>query len=45
MAVFASAGEKAATKATGPGTFLPHFLDELYAVDAENAAGRVKLVA
>ena len=45
MAVFASAGEKAATKAAGPGTFLPHFLDELYAVDAKDAAGRVKVVA
>jgi hydroxyethylthiazole kinase len=45
MAVFASAGEKAAAKAAGPGTFLPHFLDDLYAVDAEDAAGRVKVVA
>ena len=44
MAVFASAGEKAAAKAAGPGTFLPHFLDELYAVDAEDAAKRVKVV-
>ena len=44
MAVFASAGEKAATKAAGPGTFLPHFLDDLYAVEAEDAAKRVKVV-
>ncbi len=42
MAVFASAGEKAAEKASGPGTFLPHFLDSLYAVDKDDAAGRVK---
>ncbi|MBQ4615396.1 MAG: hydroxyethylthiazole kinase [Mailhella sp.] len=42
MAVFASAGEKAGKLAHGPGTFLPHFLDELYAVDKEDAAGRVK---
>ena len=44
MAVFASAGEKAAKKAAGPGTFLPHFLDELYAVDSEDAAVRVKML-
>ena len=44
MAVFASAGEKAGRLASGPGTFLPHFLDELYAVDAEDAAGRVKMI-
>lgn len=42
MAVFASAGEKAHAKASGPGTFLPHFLDELYALDPEDAARRVK---
>jgi hydroxyethylthiazole kinase len=42
MAVFASAGEKAGRLAKGPGTFLPHFLDELYAIDAEDAARRVK---
>ena len=44
MAVFASAGEKAGCLAKGPGTFLPHFLDELYAVDAEDAAERVKKI-
>jgi hydroxyethylthiazole kinase len=44
MAVFASAGEKAGRLAKGPGTFLPHFLDELYAVDAEDAAERVKKI-
>ena len=41
MAVFASAGEKAGKLAKGPGTFLPHFLDELYSVNAEDAAERV----
>jgi len=45
MAVFSSAGEKAAAKASGPGTFLPHFLDELYAVDKDDAAGRVREIA
>ena len=44
MAVFASAGEKSGRLAKGPGTFLPHFLDELYAVDAEDAAERVKML-
>jgi hydroxyethylthiazole kinase len=45
MAVFASAGEKAAALASGPGTFLPHFLDELYKVSSEDAARRVRTVA
>ena len=44
MALFASAGEKAGAKAAGPGTFLPHFLDELYAVDEADAAERVRVV-
>ena len=44
MAVFASAGEKAAAKASGPGTFLPHFLDELYSLNKEDAARRVKML-
>jgi hydroxyethylthiazole kinase len=44
MAVFASAGEKAGKLAKGPGTFLPHFLDELYAVDSEDAASRVRKI-
>ena len=42
MAVFASAGTKAAEKASGPGSFLPHFLDALYTVDAHDAASRVR---
>jgi len=45
MAVFSSAGVKAAAKAAGPGTFLPHFLDELHAVDKDDAAGRVREIA
>jgi hydroxyethylthiazole kinase len=44
MAVFASAGEKAGKLAKGPGTFLPHFLDELYGVDTEDAARRVRKI-
>ena len=42
MAVFASAGARAAEKASGPGSFLPHFLDALYTVDAHDAADRVR---
>ena len=42
MAVFASAGTRAAERASGPGSFLPHFLDALYTVDAHDAAGRVR---
>ena len=45
MAVFSSAGVKAAAKAAGPGTFLPHFLDELHAVDKDDAAERVREIA
>lgn len=41
MAVMASAGEKAGACAKGPGSFLPAFLDELYLLDPEDAAGRV----
>lgn len=44
MAVMASAGEKAGKKAAGPGSFLPAFLDELYLLDAEDAARRVRRV-
>ena len=42
MAVFASAGTRAAEKASGPGSFLPHFLDALYTVDTHDAADRVR---
>jgi len=42
MAVFASAGEKAGARVSGPGSFLPAFLDELYTLDAEDAARRVR---
>ena len=44
MAVMASAGEKAGKKAAGPGSFLPAFLDELYLLDAEDAARRVRKI-
>ena len=44
MAVFASAGEKAGKLSKGPGSFLPRFLDELYGVDAEDAARRVQKI-
>jgi len=43
MALFASAGEKAAAKSQGPGSFLPMFLDELYNADYNDAAERVQV--
>lgn len=43
MALFASAGEKAAKKCQGPGSFLSYFVDELYNADYADAAKRVKL--
>lgn len=43
MALFASAGEKASKECQGPGSFLPHFLDELYSADFTDAALRVEL--
>lgn len=42
MAVMASAGEKAAATAQGPGSFLPLFLDALYNLDPRDAAARVR---
>lgn len=42
MAVMASAGEKAARTAQGPGTFLSLFLDALYALDPRDAVARVR---
>lgn len=42
MAVMASAGEAAAKKAQGPGTFLPLFLDALSHIDAAEASSRVR---
>lgn len=42
MAVMASAGEKAARSARGPGSFLPLFLDALYALDPRDAVARVR---
>ena len=44
MAVMASAGEKAGARAKGPGSFLPAFLDELYLLDPEDAAARVRVL-
>ena len=44
MAVFSSAGEKAALTAKGPGSFLPAFLDELYNLDKADAARRVSTI-
>lgn len=44
MAVMASAGEKAGRTAKGPGSFLPAFLDELYLLDPEDAAARVRIL-
>lgn len=44
MAVMAEAGEAAAALAQGPGTFLAHFLDALYLLDAQKLAARVSLV-
>lgn len=41
MALFASAGEKAAKKSQGPGSFLSLFLDELYHADYKDASLRV----
>lgn len=42
MAIMASAGEKAALAARGPGSFLPLFLDALYHLDPGDAAARVR---
>ena len=44
MAVMASAGEKAGAAARGPGSFLSAFLDELYLLDPEDAASRVRIL-
>ena len=43
MALFASTGEKAAAKCSGPGSFLPIFLDELYNADYIDASKRVQI--
>ncbi len=42
-AVAAIAGELAAEKASGPGTFLPHFMDALYGIDEKILAARLKV--
>lgn len=44
MALMAEAGENAAKQSSGPGSFLPLFLDNLYTMDMEKAAARVRKV-
>lgn len=44
MAIMAEAGENAAKLSSGPGSFLPLFLDNLYAIDLEKAAERACLL-
>ncbi len=44
MAVMAEAGANASAYAKGPGSFLPHFLDALYTVDAKAAAKRATVI-
>lgn len=41
--VAAIAGELAAEKSSGPGTFMPHFMDALYRMDEKTLAGRLKV--
>ncbi len=41
--VAAIAGELAAEKASGPGTFMPHFMDALYNLDEKTLAARLKV--
>ena len=43
MAVMGLAGEIAAERAEGPGTFFPHFLDALHLLDQPNVARRLRL--
>lgn len=43
LGVFAVAGETAAERARGPGSFVIHFLDALYALDAETLETRVQI--
>ena len=45
MAVMAAAGSIAAKKAEGPGTFVPHFLDALYGLQAADVAKLVRVAA
>jgi hydroxyethylthiazole kinase len=45
MAVMGLAGEIAAERAQGPGTFFPHFLDALYLLDESHIAQRLRMDA
>lgn len=45
MAVMGVAGDLAAERALGPGTFQLHFLDALYRLDDSDIAGRLKMSA
>lgn len=43
MALMGVAGELAAAQSNGPGTFVPHFLDTLYAINATTLAPRLQM--
>ena len=42
MCIMASAGEKASKKSEGPASFSVAFIDELYKLDINDAANRVR---
>ncbi len=44
MAVMGVAGEVAAERAMGPGTFSMHFFDALYTIEADDLAQRLRLI-
>lgn len=44
LAFFGVAGETAATKAAGPGTFMAHLLDALYTISPEEAEARSRII-
>jgi hydroxyethylthiazole kinase len=43
MATMKAAGEYAAARAAGPGTFVPHFLDGLHMLTPEQLGARVRI--
>ena len=43
LAFFGLAGERAAERANGPGTFWPHLLDALYNISPEDLANRARI--
>ena len=45
MAVMGVAGELAAAQSSGPGSFVPHFLDTLYAINAATLSPRLRMSA